>query len=114
MTNYSVGHEAEKHAAKYLEKLGYKIIALNWRTRVCEIDIVAEKSKITYFVEVKYRNQSHQGTGLEYVTQQKLQQMQFAAECWVQEQKWQGDYELSAIELFGDEFEVTNFLPNIL
>lgn len=112
-TNYSRGHEAEFHAAEHLKKLGYKIIELNWSTRLCEIDIVAQKKNTIYFVEVKYRSHTGQGTGLEYITPQKLKQMKFAAECWVQEKKWRKDYELAAIELQGENFTVTTFLESI-
>lgn len=112
-TNYSVGHEAEEHAAEYIRKLGYKIRALNWKNRYCEIDIVAEKTKTVYFIEVKYRKTVYQGHGLDYITPKKLHQMQFAAEMWVQENSWPGEYELGAIELTGNHFTVTNFLPGI-
>lgn len=112
-TNYSVGHEAEQHAAKHLQKLGYKIKEINWSTPVCEIDIIAEHQKIIYFIEVKYRKNLNQGSGLEYITAKKLQQMQFAAELWVQQNQWLGSYQLGAIELTGLNFEITNFLPTI-
>lgn len=113
-TNYSVGHEAERRAADYIRKLGYKIQALNWKNRLCEIDIIAEKQRTIYFIEVKYRKTASQGTGLDYITPQKLRQMRFAAELWVQEHNWAGEYELGAIELTGEYFTVTNFLPSIL
>lgn len=112
-TNYSVGHEAEKRAAVYLEHHGFEVVELNWKTRVCEVDVVAKKHNIMYFVEVKFRRNSNQGTGLEYITPKKLRQMSFAAEVWVQENDWNGAYELAAIELTGVAFTVTNFLPSI-
>lgn len=99
MTNYQSGHDAEKDAAKYLTKQGFKIKGLNWKTRYCEIDIVAEKQKVTWFIEVKSRSNSSQGFGYEYVTPKKLQQMQFAAEMWVQEQRWGGEYQLGVISV---------------
>lgn len=113
-TNYSVGHEAEQYAAEYIQKLGYKIKDINWKNQLCEIDIIAEKSKTAYFIEVKYRKTAAQGMGFDYITPQKLRQMQFAAETWVQENNWAGEYELGAIELAGNHFTVTNFLPSIL
>lgn len=102
MTNYQTGHNAEKRAAEYLEKQGFKVRELNWKTRYCEIDIVAEKDKVVYFVEVKYRKNAAHGSGLEYITPKKLQQMQFAAEMWVQNNEWSGDYQLSAVAIDGD------------
>lgn len=103
MTNYQTGHAAEKWAAEYLESKGYKIIALNWKTKYCEIDIVAQKKKVIYFVEVKYRRNTKQGYGLDYVTPRKLRQMRFAAEMWVSNQRWPGRYQLAAMGIDGGE-----------
>lgn len=106
MTSFSNGRQAEDRASEYLRHLGYQILSQNWRTRFCEIDIVAQKDKTVYFVEVKYRRSNSQGSGLEYITPRKLKQMTFAAEMWVSENKWIHDYTLAAIEVSGAEFEV--------
>ena len=103
MTNYQSGHDAEKQAAEYLKQHGFKIRELNWKTKYCEIDIVAEKDKVVWLVEVKYRRTGGQGYGYEYVTTKKLQQMHFAAEMWVQNHNWKGDYRLAVISIDGDE-----------
>ncbi len=108
-----IGRTAESAAADYLKKQGFKLIGRNWRTRFCEIDIIASKNKSVYFVEVKYRNSDGQGKGLDYVTDKKLTQMRFAAENWVRENDWNGDYQLSAIEVFGDDYDITGFVENI-
>ena len=107
MTNYARGHEAEKIAARHLESMGYKIIALNWRHARAEIDIIAQKKSLLrsqplVFFEVKYRETDRQGRGLDYITPRKLQQMQFAAEIYVSANQYRGDYELAAIEMSGD------------
>ena len=103
MTNYSAGHSAEVRAAEYLKQNGFKIIELNWKTRYCEIDIVAEREKAVYFVEVKSRKNSSQGYGLDYITPKKLQQMRFAAEMWVSNHEWKGEYQLAAVGVDGEE-----------
>lgn len=105
MTNYKVGHDAEKQAAAYLKKQGYKILELNWKTRYCEIDIVANQKKVVWFVEVKYRKTADQGYGYEYVTPKKLQQMQFAAEMWVQQKDYNGEYRLGVISIDGETIQ---------
>jgi hypothetical protein len=46
------------------------------------------------------------------VTPQKLKQMEFASRCWVEDQNYNGDYCLSAIEVAAD-FEVTEFIESI-
>ncbi len=113
MTNFSHGRAAEEEATKYLEKLGYEILDTNWKTRLCEIDIVAKKKKTVYFVEVKYRATDAQGSGLEYITAQKLGQMKFAAQMWVAENNWAGDYQLVAIEASGTDYKITSFLTEL-
>lgn len=105
MTNYRVGHEAEKAAAAYLESLGFVIDELNWKTRFCEIDIVAMKRKVVWFVEVKSRSTSSQGFGYEYVTPKKLQQMQFAAELWIQAHNWTGACRMAVISIDNGSIE---------
>lgn len=108
----SIGAQAETAAEAYLEQQGFKIIKRNWRTPVCEIDIIALKNGVVYFVEVKYRSRDGQGGGLEYITPAKLHQMDFAARCWVGETKYEGDYCLSGIEVAAN-FEVTEFIDCI-
>ncbi len=111
-SNYSNGHEAEKVAAEYLKSQGYEIVELNWKTPVCEVDIVAKKVGVVFFVEVKYRKNDAQGRGLDYITPKKLNQMKYAANCWVEENKYDGDFELSAIEM-DSNFVVIEFIEQI-
>lgn len=113
MTNFSHGREAEKVAVNYLKQHGYKILSTNWRTRYCEIDIVALNNGTVHFVEVKYRQSDIQGSGLEYITANKLKQMTFAAQMWVNDNGWKGDITLSAIEVAGPDYTISEFLPAI-
>lgn len=105
MTNHATGHRAEKDAARYLESLGYKIIELNWKTRYCEIDIVARKEDTIYFIEVKHRSSNRFGDGLDYITPKKLQQMTFAAEMWIQNHTTTDNFQLAAIASNPNGFE---------
>jgi Holliday junction resolvase-like predicted endonuclease len=45
MTNYTHGHDAEKYAAQWLQEQDYSIIALSWRDRRAEIDIISGASR---------------------------------------------------------------------
>lgn len=101
MTSTQTGREAEELVAKELKKRGFKILDQNWRTRWCEIDIVASKSKAVYFVEVKYRKSESWGDGLDAITSRKLKQMSFAAEIWVNDHDWQDDFGLMAASVSG-------------
>lgn len=99
------GLKAETAVAGLLKDYGYIIIDRNWKTKVCEIDIVAEKSGTIYFVEVKYRRSDFQGDGFEHITLQKLHKMSFAAEVWCQAFGWTKDCQLMAAAVSGPECE---------
>lgn len=99
------GQLAEAAVAALLEQQGFEVIDRNWKTRVCEIDIVAQKSKVIYFVEVKYRASQAQGGGYEYIADQKLKKMNFAAEIWKQTYGWDGDCRLMAAAVSGADCE---------
>lgn len=107
------GRKAERAAVVYLEMRGYEILEQNWRRPRSEIDIVARKDGIMFFVEVKYRKDNQQGGGLEAITEAKLRQMRRGAETWVDESKWQGEYNLAAVEIAGAEFSVMSFIDNV-
>jgi putative endonuclease len=122
MSTTKTGRTAEAAAAKFLEEKGYEVSERNWRTPACEIDIVAsrtqrrglfKKNRSVYFFEVKYRKNRQHGSGLDYITPAKLAQMRFAAQNWVAQNDWSGPYELGAIEVTGDDFEITEFIPQI-
>ena len=49
------GRSGEAIAARHLRKQGYRIIELNHRNRLGEIDIIAEEGDTLVFVEVKAR-----------------------------------------------------------
>lgn len=113
MTTTSTGRQAEDTAADYLKSKKYKILNQNWHTRWCEIDIVAKKKAVVYFVEVKYRKSADFGAGLSYITDKKLKQMHLSARFWVSENNWSGDYRLSAIEVTGDDYKITEHISSI-
>lgn len=113
MNPTDIGRKAEKAASLYLEMRGYKILERNWRRPRCEIDIVAEKDGVIYFVEVKHRRDDGQGGGLEAITPTKLKKMRYAAATWREESKWFGESQLAAIETTGPEFTVLSFLDNV-
>jgi len=113
MTSFDTGRRAEKAAADYLRQNGFEIVGQNLRTRTYEIDIVAQRDAILYFVEVKYRKNDATGGGLEYITPRKLKQMQFAAEMWLSENRRSDPYRLAGIEVGGSHFAVTDFIDSL-
>lgn len=115
MTTLESGQQAESAAARYLESAGYCIVERNWRTKFCEIDLVAKKDGEICFVEVKYRRSSRSGGGFEYITPAKADRLRRAALAWVTYSDWDGGYSIGAIQVSGDlSAPVIDFLPNAL
>lgn len=110
MNTTAIGRRAEDAAATYLARRGYTVLDRNWRTRWCEIDIVAQKDQVVYFVEVKYRRSDCWGSGLDYITPAKLRQMRFAAEFWIARYRKEVPCGLIVVEVEGVSFRLTNFL----
>lgn len=81
-TATDIGQRAESRAAEWLQKQGFNIQERNWKTKYCEVDIIALKRGVIYCVEVKYRSSEAQGGGAGAITGKKLQQMKFAAEMY--------------------------------
>jgi Holliday junction resolvase-like predicted endonuclease len=88
--------------AEQLARDGYEVIGQNWKTKVCEIDVIAKRDGIIYFTEVKYRGGQSQGDGLAYITPLKLRKLHLAANVWNQQYNWSGDYRLLAVGVTTD------------
>jgi len=111
----TMGEAAETFAAEYLEAKGFEIVERNWKTKWCEIDIVALKDGAVHFVEVKYRRNDKAGDGLEAITKAKQRQMLLAARMWLHghQQFPYRDVQLSAISLTGEPIRLVSWLPQI-
>ena len=109
----TTGKIAETAAAQFLQRKGYQIIEQNWRTKWCEVDIIAEKKGVIYFVEVKHRHKAAYGDGLDAITKKKLNQMKFAAELWCKKFSHAGDARLAVVATAGTPPTVTKWLENI-
>ncbi len=65
------GKYGEAVAVRQLKKMGYRILAQNYRTRLGEIDIIAKDKDTLVFVEVKSRASSVFGSPKQAVTPAK-------------------------------------------
>ena len=73
------GEKSESIAASYLKKKGYKIIELNYRTKLGEIDIIAKEKGTITFVEVKARRSGQFGNPKCAVTPNKQRKISMVA-----------------------------------
>lgn len=111
VTEVTSGTQAESFAASFLKQKGFCIVDCNWRTKVCEIDIIAQKDDVTYCVEVKYRKNARHGDGLTAITPKKLAQMKFATRIWQQfHNAHEESIQLAVISVSGDPMRIDNFL----
>ena len=110
LTTRKIGDAGENEAARYLQEKGHRIVARNWRTKYCEIDIISRVGGTIYFTEVKYRKNDAQGGGVAAVTPKKQKQMKFAAELFAAQQNIDTDMRLAVADIFGTPPQLKTFL----
>lgn len=82
-----VGQAWERLAEKHLKEVGYTIRARNYRTRVGEIDFVAQEGSVLCFVEVKGRHGTGFGMPEEAVHAEKQRRIFRAAQAYLQQER---------------------------
>ncbi|MBN2830938.1 MAG: YraN family protein [Candidatus Omnitrophica bacterium] len=82
-----LGSRGENLALDFLKSSGYKIICLNYKTKLGEIDIIAQDQDVICFVEVKTRASDRFGSGKEAVSRIKQRQIAKAAIIFLKERK---------------------------
>ena len=66
-SNITIGRSGEVMAKEYLISKGYKILEMNYRNKIGEIDIIAMDNEILVSVEVKTRRNYSYGYAFEAV-----------------------------------------------
>jgi putative endonuclease len=74
--NRVLGQKGETHAASFLRKKGFRILARGYRTHQGELDLIARDGDTVVFVEVKARRH---GQPAEAVTPEKQRRLTLAA-----------------------------------
>jgi putative endonuclease len=99
----NLGDSGERVAALFLEQRGYKILARNFRSRLGEMDLIAEDADGLAFVEVRARRGSAAGAPEESLTPRKRGRLIAVAQAFLQEHPESGErawrIDLVAIEL---------------
>jgi putative endonuclease len=78
------GGEAERDAARFLERQGLTIVARNYHTRFGEIDLVAMEGEVLVFVEVRLRSSGRFGGAAASITRAKQARIASAAARFLQ------------------------------
>lgn len=77
------GKNGEEQAAVFLKTLGYQILAVNWRVKHLEVDIVAQDGNELVMVEVKTRASDLFGTPESFVNRDKQRKLIKAAHEYI-------------------------------
>jgi len=64
--------QGEKKASSFLKSKGYKILCMNFRSRLGEIDIIAKDKDSICFIEVKTRRSSNFGLPKDSISKRKI------------------------------------------
>ncbi|MHA7100242.1 YraN family protein [Roseivirga pacifica] len=104
----SFGKRGEEFAKSFLSKVGYKLLAENYRAGRSEIDLICEKDGLLVFVEVKTRSSTAYGLPEDFVSKNQQQSIIRGAERYMEEVSWKGDLRFDILALVFDKgrFEV--------
>jgi putative endonuclease len=94
-----LGSQGEKAAGDYLKSKGYKIVERNYRCKLGEIDLIAEKDNIVVFVEVKTRSNDKFGKGFEAVVSKKINKIRRVAMLYMIQKDLQKEIRFDVISI---------------
>ena len=103
MANELIGHWGESLAAAYLQKKRYRIVGANYRCRMGEIDLIAEKGKYLVFVEVKLRRSSAFAEAREFVDRHKQERILTAASLYLSQHETDKQPRFDVIEIYAPD-----------
>ena len=101
--NNLVGSWGESVAAEYLRKKRYKLVAMNYRCRYGEIDLIVSNRKYLVFVEVKLRKTNKFAAACEHVDYHKQQRLRTTAEFFLSEYQTALQPRFDVIEIYAPD-----------
>ena len=99
MDKKELGRKGEALARRHYEEHGYHVLAMNYRTRLGEVDVIAQRGSLYVFCEVKARSGGPYAPR-EAVTPEKQLRLQRTAELWIAEQGYGGFCRFDVLEVF--------------
>lgn len=85
-----LGKAGERYAARYLRRLGYRLVTRNYRCPMGEIDLVVLDRHIIVFVEVKTRSSDELADPEDAVTPEKQWRLTRSAQCFIRQTRSSG------------------------
>lgn len=100
------GKKGEIKAVLFLKKHGYKILETNFKNKIGEIDIIAEKDGVIVFIEVKNRSTYRFGRPIEAVDFRKQNKIKKVAEIYLMiKNKYYNDVRFDVVEVSNDNLK---------
>ena len=96
----SIGQWGEDMAEKYLRRRLYKIVARNYRCRMGEIDVIAQRGGEIVFVEVKTRKNAAYAEAKDFVDPAKQRRILNTAQVWLAENDCELQPRFDVIEVY--------------
>lgn len=127
-----IGAFGEQIAKKYISKLGWQIVMVNYLKKWGEIDIVARETlknkHILHFIEVKTVSyETKQALQLavthgtwrpeENVHFHKIQRLNRAVESWIMENDYEGEWHIDVVAVRivpRERYATVKFIPNVI
>lgn len=104
MDSRLLGAKGEHYAARYLRKQGYDILSGNFYIGPGELDIVAMKDEVLYFVEVKTRTVGAMLPPAEAVDYRKQENIKGSASAYINKYKLKEySFYFDIIEVYADD-----------
>lgn len=101
------GAWGEATAAEYLRRKRYKVVAVGYRSRFGEIDLIVENSKVLAFVEVKLRKTANFAAAREYVDRNKQDRIRITASMYLADNPTKLQPRFDVIEIYAPQGEKT-------
>ncbi|WP_234121138.1 YraN family protein [Clostridium hydrogenum] len=112
--NKKIGNYGENVAEYHLREKGYKILDKNFRCKLGEIDIIAQKDSYIVFVEVKSRYGTIYGNPIEAVTYSKKYKIYKTALAYIQKRNLLNfDFRFDIIEILLNLNDNSHFVNHI-
>lgn len=98
-----MGAWGEALAADFLKKHHYKILAMNYRCRFGEIDIIAANRQYLAFVEVKLRKNSQFAAASDFVDSRKRERLKTTAAVYLSQNPTELQPRFDVIEIYAQD-----------
>jgi putative endonuclease len=111
MTKHQItGQKGELLARQYFEHHDYEILGTNRRFGHLELDIIAMKSKMLHFIEVKTLAEGSAGLPEESVNRKKMLHLLKAAELYMMAEQYHGPIQFDILAIVLKDPEPEYFL----